>query len=62
RELYAEVEQRLVLDEAFVAPLYHYASVNLTKPWIKRPFFASAGPSFATWTIDMAAKGDEVMR
>jgi oligopeptide transport system substrate-binding protein len=54
--LYAEAERILAEVETAYAPIYHYTTVNVTKPWLTRNF-ASLGPNdFYNWSLDMDAK------
>ncbi len=55
-ELYAEAERILAVDEAAYAPIYHYTTVNVTKPWLTRNFPPLGANDFYNWTIDMDAK------
>lgn len=54
--LYAEAEDILAREEAAYAPIYHYTSVTVTKPWLKRNWPALGGLDFYNWEIDMDAK------
>ncbi len=56
RELYAQVEQLLTVDEAIYAPIFYESTTVLTQPWLSRTFFAPTPLSFKGWQIDMAAK------
>ena len=55
-ELYAQAEQLLAVDLAAYAPIYHYTTVNVAKPWLTRTFPSVAAPAMFTWSIDWAAK------
>ena len=54
--LYKRAEQILVDEEAAIAPIYYYTSVNMTKPWLTRNYLGLGGEDFFNWTIDWAAK------
>jgi oligopeptide transport system substrate-binding protein len=56
RDLYAQAEQTLILDEAMIAPIFHQTVLVLTKPWLDRDYLSIAGQSFKGWTVDMSAK------
>jgi oligopeptide transport system substrate-binding protein len=55
-EEYAEAEKILAVDEAAYAPIYHYTTVNTTKPWLTRNFPVLGGNDFFNWKIDQAAQ------
>jgi oligopeptide transport system substrate-binding protein len=55
-EMYEQAEDILSRVEAAYAPIYHYTSVNVTKPWLQRNFPLLGGNDFFNWTIDMQAK------
>jgi oligopeptide transport system substrate-binding protein len=55
-ELYAQAEAILAGEEAAYAPIYHYTSVTVTKPWLTRNFPAIGGKDFFNWKVDMDAK------
>ena len=57
-ELYAQAEEILAVGEAAYAPIYHYTTVNLAKPWLTRTFPSVARPAIYEWTIDWDAKMD----
>jgi oligopeptide transport system substrate-binding protein len=59
RELYAEAEEILVVEEAAVVPLYYHTKVTLTKPWLERNFAPMGGQYIRGWSIDMLAKNAE---
>jgi oligopeptide transport system substrate-binding protein len=50
-ELYAQAEQILVHEDAVVIPLYWYASVNLTQPWVKRTFSVGGHQRYEKWKV-----------
>jgi len=54
--LYAQAEEILAVDEAAYAPIYHYTTVNVSKPWLTRNFAPVGGNPFYTWTLDQAAQ------
>jgi oligopeptide transport system substrate-binding protein len=55
-KLYAEAEEILAKTEAAYAPIYHYTTVRVTKPWLNRTYPSVAPIYLPDWTIDMAAK------
>ncbi len=55
-ELYKEAEDILAREEAAYAPIYHYTSVNVTKPWLTRNFPTLGGADWYNWKIDAAAQ------
>jgi oligopeptide transport system substrate-binding protein len=55
-ELYAQAEELLAAGEAAYAPIYHYTSVNMVKPWLTRTFPSVAPPAIYEWTLDWDAK------
>lgn len=58
-ELYRQAEEILAVDEAAYAPIYHYTTVQVTKPWLERNFALVGGNRFFTWTLDQAAQMGE---
>lgn len=55
-ELYRQAEELLAAGEAAYAPIYHYTTVNVTKPWLTRNFPPLGANDWYNWTIDMDAK------
>lgn len=56
-ELYAEMEQLLVWDQAAIIPIYWYTRVSTTKPYVTRTFSVLGGlEHIEKWDLDMAAK------
>jgi oligopeptide transport system substrate-binding protein len=55
-ELYLEAERILAAEEVAYAPIYHYTTVAVTKPWLQRNYPALGGQDFYNWKLDMAAK------
>ncbi len=55
-ELYAEAERILAEVETAYAPIYHYTTVQVTKPWLTRNFPPLGANDFYNWTIDVEAK------
>ena len=55
-ELYARAEDILAREEAAYAPIYHYTSQSVTKPWITRNFPPLGGLDFFNWSIDVEAQ------
>ena len=54
--MYLEAEQILAEVETAYAPIYHYTSVAVTKPWLTRNYPVIGGNDFFNWTIDADAK------
>lgn len=54
--LYEQAEDLLANGEAAYAPIYHYTSQNVTKPWLTRNFPTLGAADFYNWSIDMEAK------
>jgi oligopeptide transport system substrate-binding protein len=57
-QLYREAERILTEEETAIAPIYHYTTVNMVKPWLTRSFSPVGGDQFYTWTIDVAAQAE----
>ncbi len=55
-ELYFEAEQILSEVEAAYIPIYFYAAVGVTKPWLTRDYPLLGGNNFFEWEIDWPAK------
>lgn len=55
-DMYTEAERILAVDEAAYAPIYHYTTVAVTKPWLTRNFPPLGGNDWYRWTIDWDAK------
>ncbi|MCK4724515.1 MAG: hypothetical protein KAT29_01875, partial [Anaerolineales bacterium] len=55
-EMYAQAEQMLAGEEVAYAPIYHYTTVQVTKPWLVRNYTLLGGNDFFNWTIDQAAQ------
>jgi oligopeptide transport system substrate-binding protein len=55
-ELYRQAETILAEEETAYAPIYHYTTVNLAKPWLVRNYPLLGGNDWFAWTIDMDAK------
>ena len=55
-ELYAQAEEILAAGEAAYAPIYHYTTVQVVKPWLTRTFPSVAAPAMFEWVIDWDAK------
>jgi oligopeptide transport system substrate-binding protein len=53
--LYAQAEDILAAVEAAYAPIYHYATVNVTHQWLTRNFPPLGANDFYNWTIDWDA-------
>ena len=54
--MYLEAETLLTEVETAFAPIYHYTSVVVTKPWLIRNYPVIGGNDFFNWTIDADAK------
>jgi len=59
-ELYREAERILAEEEAAYAPIYHYTTVRVTKPWLSRNYPLLNGLDIFNWTIDWDAKLDAI--
>lgn len=57
-ELYAQAEDLLSGEEAAYAPIYHYTTVSLAKPWLTRNYPKIGGIDIFNWKIDTAAKAE----
>ncbi len=55
-QMYADLEQQLVVDEAAIIPIYWYTRVTTTKPYVTRTFGSAGQESIEKWDVDMAAK------
>jgi oligopeptide transport system substrate-binding protein len=55
-EMYAEAENILVWEDAVMAPIYWYTTLDLTKPYVTRTFATGGQEYFEKWDIDMSAK------
>jgi len=55
-QMYLEAETILADTECAYAPIYHYTSVGLTKPWVTRNFPVLGGVDWFNWEVDMDAK------
>ncbi|MCP4399825.1 MAG: hypothetical protein GY801_21290 [bacterium] len=56
RELYAEAEQILAVEEAAYIPLYHAGQAVLTKAWLTRNYPPDFALDFYNWKIDVEAQ------
>jgi oligopeptide transport system substrate-binding protein len=54
--LYLEAETILSETEAAYIPIYFYAAMNLTKPWVTRDFPLLGAANWFEWEIDWDAK------
>lgn len=50
-ELYKRAEQILTEEEAAIAPIYFYTTVNVTKPYLTRTFAPMGGEHIKDWRI-----------
>lgn len=57
-ELYRQAEDILAREEAAYAPIYHYTTVQVTKPWLTRNYPPLGGNDWFNWEIDWEAKMD----
>lgn len=55
-EMYREAERILAEVEVAYAPIYHYTSVAVVKPWLTRNFPTVAPLDYFNWKIDWEAK------
>lgn len=55
-ELYTEAERILAEEEVAYAPIYHYTTVQVVKPWLDRNFPPIGGNDWFNWEIDWDAK------
>jgi oligopeptide transport system substrate-binding protein len=55
-DLYAQAEDILAATEYAYAPIYHYTTVRVVKPWLTRTFPSVAPPAIYEWTLDWDAK------
>jgi oligopeptide transport system substrate-binding protein len=55
-ELYREAERILAEVETAYAPIYHYTTVGVAKPWLTRNYPSVAPLDFFNWKIDWEAK------
>ncbi len=55
-EMYKEAEDILAREEAAYAPIYHYTSVVVTKPWLTRNYPPLGGADWYNWKIDADAQ------
>jgi len=51
KDLYAQAEQILVYEEAAIAPIYFYASLEMTKPYVERTYAQGSTQRFENWDI-----------
>jgi len=54
--LYLQAETMLTEGEAAYAPIYHYTTVAVTKPWLIRNYPPLGANDFFNWVIDADAK------
>lgn len=55
-DLYAQAEDMYAGEMAAYAPIYHYTTVAVTKPWLTRNYPNISGKDFFNWKIDWEAK------
>jgi oligopeptide transport system substrate-binding protein len=51
RDLYAQAEEILVVEDAAIAPIYWYTTNQLTKPNVTRSFSITGNENYANWDI-----------
>jgi oligopeptide transport system substrate-binding protein len=56
--LYLEAETILSSEEVAYAPIYHYTTVQVTKPWLERTYPSVAPIWWVDWVIDADAKAE----
>jgi oligopeptide transport system substrate-binding protein len=52
RELYAQAEDILVNQQAGIAPIYWYTTVQMTKPYVERTFSVIGQEQYADWDVN----------
>ncbi len=52
RELYAQAEQILVVDEAVIIPIYWYTTVSLSKPYLNRTHSLIGNERYEKWSFN----------
>ena len=50
-ELYAQVEQIAMVDDAIMIPIYWYTDLDLTKPYVTRTYSSTGKQAFEKWDI-----------
>jgi len=56
-QLYFQAEKILTVDQAIIAPIYYYTSVNMTQPWVTKSTAGEmGGTSYFQWEVDWDAK------
>lgn len=50
-QMYADLEQTLVYDEALIAPIYWYTTVSVTKPYVVRTFAVGSAQAYEKWDV-----------
>jgi oligopeptide transport system substrate-binding protein len=56
RELYAQAEQVLAVEEVVYSPLFHPVNYLMVKPWLTVNIYPFGGFEFRNWELNMAAK------
>lgn len=56
RALYTEAERVLNDASAAYAPLYHYTTATVTKPYVQRPVQPPGSHEYQSWTMDWPTK------
>ncbi|MDY6877693.1 MAG: peptide ABC transporter substrate-binding protein [Chloroflexota bacterium] len=52
-DMYAEAETTLCYEDAAIAPIYWYTSVNVTKPYVNRTYSQHGSQSVDKWSLDL---------
>jgi oligopeptide transport system substrate-binding protein len=50
-ELYAQLEQIAIVDDAIMIPIYWYTDLDLTKPYVVRTYSSTGKQAFEKWDI-----------
>jgi oligopeptide transport system substrate-binding protein len=53
QQMYADAEQILCYDDAAIAPIYWYTSVNVTKPYVNRTHSQHGHEAYEKWSLDL---------
>lgn len=51
KDLYAQAEHILVYEEAAIAPIYFYASLEMSKPYVERTYAQGSTQRFENWDL-----------
>lgn len=55
-DMYAALEETLVVTDAAIIPIYWYTTVSLTRPYVTRTYSSGGHQHIEKWDVDMAAK------